>query len=151
MLGNNIKSEHIFRTSIPLFKNDEAPGASGWPGVKYFFPELPQIDNKFIVGIEANLSTQSSLIGDIPRNILPYQYVTKQDAQYIFLTFYDQDGSEKFSNVPLFSLFPNNGGTQKRVHPFIGKIKTRSCYAILPANVLELQDKYYISLTFYYN
>jgi hypothetical protein len=151
MFGNNTQSEKIYRASIPLFTSDDPPGASGWPGVKYFFPDLPILDKAYIVGIEANLSTQSALIGDIPRIVAPYQNVTKVDAKKIYVTIFDKDLSEKFSQVPLFSLFPNNGGTEKRVHPFSGRIKSRKCYCQIPANTIELQDKYFVNLTFYYN
>lgn len=149
MLGNNIEAPKVYRVQVPLFTSDEAPGASGFPGVKYFFPELPHIDKGYVLGIEANLSTQSSLIGDIPRLTDP-QNVTKVNAKTIFVTIYAGDGSEKFYNIPLFSLFPNNGGTQKRVHPYVGKIKTRKSFCIIPGNTIELQDKYYVNLTFYY-
>jgi len=152
MLGNNIPSEKIYRMQIPLFTSDEAPGTSGWPGKKYFFPDNPSLNNSVIVGIEANLCVANAIPGDIPTTQNNGSLnITKVQATYIFLTIYDDELAEKFCSVPLSSLFPNPGGTQKKVNPYYGRINTRKSYCYIPANIIELQDKYSVNLTFYYN
>jgi hypothetical protein len=152
MLGNNIESAKTFRLQVPLFTSDETIGTSGWPGKKYFFPDNPILNNSLILGIEANLSTSNGIPGDIPnisnnRNL----NVTKTQATYIFVTIYDNELCEKFADIPLFSLYPNPGGTQKKINPYFGRINTRKSYCYIPANITELQDQYFVNLTFYYN
>lgn len=152
MYGNNITAAKTFRLRVPLFKTEDAAGASGVGNIKYFFPDTPVLDNSCIVGIEAHLSTQSALLGDITRYENGKQNVTKVDAKTIFVTIYGADKTQHFASVPLVSLFPNNAGTNKRVNPYYGKINTAMSYCILsnPTGT-ELQDKYFVNLTFYYN
>jgi hypothetical protein len=152
MYGNNIKAAKTFRLRVPLFKTDDAAGASGIGNVKYFFPDTPVLDNSCIVGIEAHLSTQSVLLGDITRYENGKENVTKNQATNILVTIYGNDKTQSFSNIPLVSLFPKKGGTNKRVNPYYGKINTALSYCILtnPTGT-ELQDKYFVNLTFYYN
>lgn len=152
MYGNNINAPKLFRLRVPLFKFDDAAGASGIGNVKYFFPDTPVLDKSVIVGIEAHLSTQSALLGDITRFEDGKQNVTKQQAKNIFVTIYGADKTQSFASIPLVSLFPNNGGTNKRVNAYFGKINTAMSYCLLsnPTGT-ELQDKYYVNLTFYYH
>jgi hypothetical protein len=152
MYGNNLKASKIYRLRIPLFKGDDAAGASGIGNVKYFFPDTPVLDNSCIVGIEAHLSTQSALLGDITRYEDGKQNVTKMDAKTIFVTIYGADKTQHFASIPLISLFPNNAGTNKRVNPYYGKINTAMSYCMLSNPTgSELGDKYFVNLTFYYN
>lgn len=152
MYGNNITSSKIYRLRVPLFKTEDTAGASGIGNIKYFFPDTPVLDNSCIVGIEAHLSTQSALLGDITRYENGKENITKNQATTVFVTIFGDDKTQSFSNIPLISLFPNNGGTNKRVNPYYGKINTSLSYCILsnPTGT-ELQDKYFVNLTFYYN
>jgi len=56
MEGNNIECLKIYKVKVPLYFNDSI----GKPGVKYFFPEVPFLNGKNIVGI-ANLKDHCAL------------------------------------------------------------------------------------------
>jgi hypothetical protein len=156
-LGNNLNADKFYRARIPLF--DEFGNTVN--GVKYFFPELPAIENKNIVGIEAHLATTvappppPSNDGDLAgsggqpgKNLLSWL------AAYVYITIFDHNGAEIFYNVPLYSLFNRQTPAQltKRVKPYYGKIKTRRSYLIIPANAtVSIAGDYVVNLTFFYN
>lgn len=153
--GNNIQADKFYRVRIPLF--DQFGQTVN--GVKYFFPELPAIEKKQIIGIEAHLATTNAPFppntGDLAgsggqdgKNILSWL------AAYVFLTIYDDNNKEIFFNVPLYSLFNRQtpGQLKKRVKPYSGRIKTRSSYLMIPANsTVSIVGKYVVNLTFFYN
>ena len=151
--GNNYPSNKFRRILIPLF-TQENPQAV--PGVKYYFPENPEIDKYNIVGMEAHIVRQPTLAaGDIKDQII--DIVTQASARDIYLNLYNEKNEETFFNLPLRSLFTYmpfaiNFKVTKRIKPIKTKLKTRSCFAYIPANIggsaLENQ---YISLTIYYN
>jgi hypothetical protein len=151
--GNNFPSPKIKRILVPLFTQENPFIQSG---LKYFFPENPAIDKGFIVGIEANISDSATIVGDIRDNL---NNITKQDiANSLFLVFFDEKNQELFYNIPLRSLFTIDPLSvspfklQKRIKPFMGKIKSRSCYAYFPANAtIPALKNINISLTFFYN
>ncbi len=151
--GNNYPSEKIKRIQIPLFTQNNKEII---PGLKYFFPENPEIDRNNIVGIEAHLLFTNALAkGDISDDI--YQQLPQYAARELFLCLYDSNNEEIFYNLPVRSLFTFmpfavNNNITKRIKPFSCKIKTRSCYVYQPANVpTNAPDNSYLSLTFYYN
>lgn len=154
-LGNNIPSKHIKRILIPLF-TQENPLAV--PGLKYFFPENPQIDRKNIVGIEAHLQFTPALAAGDTDDALN-NVITQSFAKQIYLVLYNQNNEEIFYNFPLRSLFtfmPLNSfpgqRLTKRIKPICCKLKTRSCFAYIPANANpQILNKLYISLSIYYN
>ena len=153
MYGNNIETSKIRRILIPLFTQNNP---SIQPGLKYFFPENPEIDNKNIVGIEAHIVTTPALAkGDIKAG--QFDIIRQGEAKSIYLNFFNSKNEELFSNVPLRSLFtysPFVPGVKitKRIKPFFGKIKTRSCYAFVPGNSPAfLTNNVYLYISFFYN
>lgn len=165
-LGNNINCISTYKIKIPLYNANSL----GEPGVKYFFPEIPNIDKKIIVGIDANLSNDSILLdpppiqyGDqnAPVNLLIPNFdnqVRINQAQKIFCTMYDDQDSEKFYNIPLRSFFMLSGSLffptnkPRRVKPYSGKIQTRKSYLFIPVGVTDFIGlRYYVNLTFYIN
>lgn len=152
-LGNNIESAKIKRILIPLFTQENPLSI---PGLKYFFPENPEIDRFNIVGIEANIVRQPTLAeGDIKDG--NKEIITQATARQIYLCLYNNKNEEIFYNLPLRSLFtyaPASTGflITKRIKPISCKLKTRSCYAYIPANGSPSTIDYqYISLSIYYN
>jgi hypothetical protein len=154
-LGNNIPSKHIKRILIPLF-TQENPLAV--PGLKYFFPENPHIDRAKVVGMEAHLQFSNALaLGDIRDSL--NNISTQSFARQIYLVLYNENNEEIFYNFPLRSLFTfmplgsiPTGTISKRIKPITCKLKTRSCYAYIPANgQAQTINKIYISLSIYYN
>jgi hypothetical protein len=151
--GNNYPSKKIKRITIPLFTQENNQTV---PGLKYFFPENPEIDKNSIVGIEAHIRRSVIIgFGDIENDLIDIS--NQFSANYIFLCLYNENNEEIFYNLPLRSLFsiPEFGLTNnliKRIKPFSCKLKTRSCYAYIPANLpIALNNNLYISLTFFYN
>lgn len=152
MYGNNIESVKTYRMTVPLTLN----GTNAAAGVKFYFPETPAIEKKNIVGIEGHVSTAAggSLVGDL--NLPNNQNVTQIFATYLFFTIFDDDGSEKFYNVPFSSicLFDTilTTTTKKRVLPYFGKIKTRKSYFTFPPNLPSpILGNFVATLTFFYN
>lgn len=147
--GNNVEAEQIIRINIPFFSTDTG---TVQPGTKYFFPDNPHIDKKTIVGIEAHAcnGTGSPDI-DIPApntvGVSPF------DLTYIYFTFSNDKDELIFENVPALFLFGKVViGNQKRkfsINPFLGKIKTRKCFAYIPANTTYALTNAYLTLTFY--
>jgi len=138
---------------IPLFTSENQTTV---PGIKYFFPENPEIDRYNIVGMEAHIvRTPAKANGDIKDSI--NDIVTQAQARFIYLCLYNNNNEELYWNLPLRSLFtyaPFSTGFNitKRIKPISCKIKTRSCYAFIPANInVGTPQNQYISLSIYYN
>lgn len=150
MYGNNIQSLQTRRISFPFF---DAQGNTP-NGQRFYFPEHPEIDNKKVVGIEAHLRTvlPGGLRGDLD-NFTYQNNLSVNFAQYVYLCFYDNENEEVFNNVPLISIFGKEtliGSPKQKIKAYYGKIKTRNCYAYIPANApVFVGNDFYISLTFY--
>lgn len=146
--GNNVRALKIERIIFPIF-NDETGFSTA--GEKYYFPENPQIDKQTIVGVEmhcGNGAGAGDLQGFASGKLLP----TASELQNIFLTFVDADKREIWENVPALSIFGKftfAGSPKQKIFPFMGKIKTRSCYAQIPANTGITFKDIYLTLTFY--
>jgi hypothetical protein len=162
--GNNIECLKTFRLKIPLYNETSA----GVPGQKYFFPDITVFKGKNIVGIDCNLQNNVSSIppfpvtafGDLDTNneqnlgtLLSLEY-----ARFVLCTIYDEDGIEKFYNVPVRSFFalpsntpPSTKKQPRRVKPYCGKINPRKSYFMIPNGAIPFSQNRYVSLTFYYN
>jgi hypothetical protein len=135
--GNNIESTVIKKIRVPLF---DAVGKT-LPGVRYYFPENPTIDNSLIVGIEAHLNGVDIQQSDA---------MTIGKAQELYVSFYSQDKEEIFYNVPLVSLFGDVLTFKKnRIKPYLNRLKSRMCYVYNPANSTPVVQDLYVDLTFY--
>jgi len=154
MLGNNIESVKSYRMTVPLTLN----GTNANAGTKFYFPETPAIESKNIVGLEGHVASASggALVGDL--NVAQgKQNINQLFATVLFFTIFDEDGSEKFYNVPFSSicLFDTILGStnKKRVIPYFGKIKTRKSYFTFPPNspLGTITGDFVATLTFFYN
>lgn len=164
--GNNLECAKTYQIKVLLYTQE----SKGEPGVKYFFPDIPFLNDKNIVGIDANLNSDNLLLDPLPLQggdlqspsslIIPAfdNLLRISQAKNIFCTIYDQDNTEKFYNVPLRSFFmiPNYiFGTPKvprRIKPYYGKINTRKSFMFIPVNYINLVGfRYFVKLTFYYN
>lgn len=150
MVGNNKKSLKIRRISIPFF--DELGNTPN--GQRFFFPEHPEIDKETIVGIEAHLRSvvPGGNRGDFDQ-FINTNNLSLNFAPFVYLSFYDKNNEEVFSNIPLISIFgelTTIGSPKQKIKPYTGKIKTRNCYAYIPANAsITIGQNFYINLTFY--
>jgi hypothetical protein len=147
--GNNVEAEQIIRVTIPFFS--ETTGTAQ-PGTKYFFPDNPHIDNKTIVGIEAHASTGIGAEDLSPPGVNLIG-VPPFDLTYIYFTFMNENDESIFENVPALFLFGKVViGNLKRkfsIMPFLGKIKTKKCFAYIPANTPLALTQTHLQLTFY--
>jgi hypothetical protein len=150
--GNNYPTDKIRRIEIPLFtqQNEQLQR-----GLKYFFPENPTIDQSEILGIEANLRMLAFINSDISDQTKVQ--VDQSTANFLYLVLYNQNNEEIYYNLPVRSLFTINEPfeitpkIQKRIKPFQSRIKTRMCYAYVPANVpAPVFSNVTLSLTFFY-
>ena len=149
-LGNNLESLQIRRINVPFFDNlGNTPN-----GQRFYFPEHPEIDNKIIVGIEAHIRTvvPGGDRGDFDQSLIQNN-LSANFAPFVYLCFYNENKEEIFYNVPLVSLFgklTGIGSPKQKIKPYVGKIKTRNCYAYVPANAtITIGQDFYINLTFY--
>jgi hypothetical protein len=150
MLGNNIESVKSYRMTVPLTLN----GTNATAGTKFYFPETPAIESKNIVGIEGHLASNAGLVGDL--NLSNVTNIQQSYSTYLFFTIFDEDGSEKFYNVPFSAICLNDSilsvDKDKKVYPYIGRIKTRKSYFTFPPGVpLPITSNFVASLTFFYN
>lgn len=150
MSGNNKTAQQIIRISIPFFSET---GAGAVAGVKYYFPEHPEIDKKTVVGIELHCGGVGGVTGMPDSTNSKLVQVRPSQVKNIFFVFVDDKGNNIFENVPALSLYTKNVASgndfKQSIQPYFGKIKTRACYAYLPANTgFALQDAY-LNLTFY--
>lgn len=148
-IGNNKKSLIIRKINIPFF--DELGNTPN--GQRFFFPEHPEIDKKTIVGIEAHLATfPLGNRGDFDET-LPNINLSVNFAPFVYLCFYNENKEEVFYNVPLVSIFgklTGIGSPKQKIKPYVGRIKTRNCFAYIPANAsITVGQNFYINLTFY--
>ena len=135
--GNNIECDYIKKVRIPIFDQQGATDN----GTRYYFPEIPQIDNNIVVGIESHIQQYD----------LSSSGVTIGLAQQLFFSFYNKEKEEIFYNVPYFSLFNNSlAPFKKRIKPFNNKINCRMSYIYVPANsTVNLSKQIFAELTFF--
>jgi hypothetical protein len=148
MYGNNIQSTKIRRVTVPLF-ND----AGTEDGQRYFLPQLPEIDNKYIVGIEADVRGGGGSLNDntLRANGSTAALPTNTLSKYIFVYFKDSNKFEKNGYIPLRSLVRLTGNNKKKVMPYYGSISTRDSFLTIPANSIGIKTfPLYVTLTFYY-
>lgn len=148
MYGNNIQSTKIRRVTIPMFSNTGTDD-----GQRYFLPQLPEIDNKYIVGIEADVRDPNGSLNDntLRANGFPAILPNTNQAKYIFIYLKDSNKFEKNGYIPLQSLVRLTGQNRKKVMPYYGSISTRDSFLTIPANSVGLKlIPIYVTLTFYY-
>jgi len=152
MKGNNKKAQSFQTILIPFFSELGVPATGGY---KYFFPEHPEIDRKNVVGIEAHFGGPGGALGNVDINNTKIDIIPPSLARAIFISFVDQKDEILFDNVPALSLYTKNQQTpgvndfKQSIQPYSAKIKTRACYAYLPANVTSTYTNLYFYLTFY--
>jgi hypothetical protein len=152
MYGNNKQALKIRRISIPFYDNlFNTPN-----GQRFYFPEHPEIDRSTVVGIEAHFQRTppggfASDLDSVFQNNLP-----NTTGRYVYLSFYNEDKEEIFANVPMMSIFGRfvafvfNTSPKQKIKPYSGKIKTKNCFAYIPANApIVVNTDFNINLTFY--
>jgi hypothetical protein len=83
--GNNIKSKKLYRATIPISRTGQAGEV---PQGKFFFPDLPELKNKTICGMEAHIGGLDFVALNFPQRILSLnQRITALPPQ-IFLKLY---------------------------------------------------------------
>lgn len=149
MYGNNVESTKMYRVTVPLF-NEQGTVEDG---MRYFLPQIPEIDGKYITGIEAHIRGS---IGDLNAPILAYGksglLPSSTTGRFVFLYIKDNEKKEKNGYIPLISLFNSTAtGQPKRIKPYYGKISTRDSFLTIPANSVGIKlTPIFVSLTFYY-
>ncbi len=152
MKGNNKQAQSFQTILIPFFNELGVPATGGY---KYFFPEHPEIDNKTVVGIEAHFGGPGGVLGEVDINNSKIDIIPPLLARSIYISFVDPKDEILFDSVPAISLYtkvqqnPGINDYKQSIQPYLGKIKTRACFAYLPANVVATYTNLYFYLTFY--
>lgn len=146
--GNNIEALQLIRVVVPMFSDDTGFATAG---VKYYFPDFPQLDKRNIVGIECHAGGGSGN-DDLYRPGVNLLGATVTELLNIYFVFSDSKNNYLWENVPAVSLFGQltfSGSPKQKIMPFLGKIKTKNCYAYIPANTGITFKDINLTLTFY--
>lgn len=118
---------------------------------KYFFPELPNLERKRVIGIQSFTSTDVS--GIITTNTIPYQPIPEAFAREYYFTIYELgkdrpviDSMPFLSCKKMINLAPTIPGGN--IKPFDFLIDTRRSYA--QSSTPGFQP-YYLPFIFYAN
>jgi hypothetical protein len=127
--GNNIISKKFYRVTIPLL--NETNNSFNVQG-KYYFPEVRNLENKKINGIQVHY-------GNVDITLKSNQSFQNKQLWFInpasfgglntFLTLYDVDGNELIGNMPTSIL--HNIGTGKII-PFNAYLNLKKSYVLVP-------------------
>jgi len=153
MLGNNPRSTKFKRIFVPFQRdNDLNSVITG----RYYLPENPELEKKTITAIQIHFGgddisiDNSTILQAVPAfNIGSWSGISLTS----FLTLYEQDGSEKLSNFPVYGLFNQVIGRPIQRIPFIhGKINIPKSYIFFPAQAAAITTAVVgFSITFFYN
>lgn len=123
--GNNIESVKALRVNIQLYKQDTY---NDQPNTQYFFPEIPELNGKTIVGIKLNAGTDVLIdpVGNIDSFFDLPDFILTENAQgftqevagprgvtstyqididrYLFLTLYNDKHQQVICNYPVHDL-----------------------------------------------
>lgn len=158
--GNNISALKIYRCEIPISRTGE-PGEV--PQGKFFFPDLPPIKNKLIVGIEAHIGgvDVTAVTYGNSRQLSLNQRITPLPPQisgFSFITLVNHNSQEVVSQFPLFALANKNNPNiiplpppHSRIIPIFTKLRPEKCYIEIPSIGISPYTTFYfsISLSFY--
>jgi hypothetical protein len=153
MYGNNKQALKIRKISIPFYDNlFNTPN-----GQRFYFPEHPEIDKATIVGIEAHFrrTPPGGFAADLDTGLFQNN-LPNTTGRYVYLSFFNEEKEEIFANVPMMSIFGRfvpfalNISPKQKIKPYSGKIKTKNCFAYIPANApIVVNTDFNINLTFY--
>jgi hypothetical protein len=142
--GNNIESVKALRVNIQLYKQDSN---NDQPNTQYFFPEIPELNGKTIVGIKLNAGTDVLIdpvgnidsLFDLPDFILTEntQGFTQEVAgprgvgttysididKYLFLTLYNDKNEQIICNYPVHDLASYNYNNVSIDYSIMGRIR----------------------------
>ena len=131
--GNNIKSKKFYRCVVPLVS--ETNNSFDIQG-KYYFPELKNLENKKINGIQVHFGGRDITL----KSNVKFQ---NKDLWFVdpliftgldtFLTFYDVEGNELISNMPTSILFNQGIATNfAKIIPFNAYLNIKKSYVLVP-------------------
>lgn len=153
--GNNIKSKKLYRATIPISRTGQAGEV---PQGKFFFPDLPELKNKTICGMEAHIGGLDFVAGNFPQRILSLnQRITALPPQIsgnAFITLVNEKSSEIITQFPLFALANKNippAPNFAKIIPIRCKIEPAKCFVELPNIGVAPYTTFYfaVTLTFY--
>lgn len=161
--GNNIESLKTFRALVRLF-NEPTTGGTNTFG-RYYFDEIPQLQNKIIVGFNVDLNPE---FGVLPGNLWLYDYTkivgglpaynaNAATLAELFLNIYNDRDELIMENFPCLqatSINLNSGNWstpkkgEKKVFPLNTKIKIKQSFIFGNSNFT--QNNIVVSINFYY-
>jgi hypothetical protein len=153
--GNNIKSKKFYRATIPISRTGLAGEV---PQGKFFFPDLPELKNKTICGMEAHIGGLDVVATDFPLRILSLnQRITALPPQIsgaAFITLVNEKNSEIITQYPLFALANKNippAPNFSKIIPIRAKINPPKCFVELPNIGVAPYTTFYfaVTITFY--
>lgn len=127
--GNNIVSRKFYRAVVPLLS--ETNNSFDIQG-KYFFPELKNLENKKINGIQVHYgSVDITLKANISFQGKNLWYVNPAAFTGLdtFLTLYDIEGNELISNMPT-SILQNSA--KGKIIPFNAYLNIKKSFVLVP-------------------
>jgi hypothetical protein len=141
--GNNYPCDKIKTVEVILERNGILPNQING---QYFFPEMPELNNKTIKGISVT-SYKSTLIDYTPLN---------QGLQvffYGFITLYNHNNEQIIYNMPLYNLLNDTaGGIGQKILPINSKLNFKLGFVNFAAGQnFPPTLKFTLNLNFYYD
>jgi hypothetical protein len=141
--GNNYNCDKFIVLSVLLQKDGTATNRING---QYFFPEMPELNNKTITGLSISMND----CGTPGYTTLSNSVVVWYNG---FITLYNQKNEQVIYNIPLSTLnnFDSTGNAEK-ILPINTKLNLRQCYVnFAPGQNLPANSKMKLNLVFFYN
>ena len=157
--GNNYETLRQRRVDVTVAVGTNANQA------RWYFPDIPDLTNKQIVGIEANCATgtgESELDGDLAYNTNPPNgpdYWNGNQARYCFVNLASTKKEQLYSQFPAYMFFnaQDSGSTwgtkTGKIMPVFAKLILRECYIYVPNSTIfpvGTADDFTASFTFFH-
>jgi len=150
--GNNYRAVRQRRVNVnfQLQSNSRQP--------RWYFPDIPDLNDKLIVGIEAHCADGfEELDFDIQVTVAPngFTYWTAYDARFCFVNLIDNNKAQIIQNFPGYMFYNaetsgNTFGTKTgKIMPVFAYLLIRECFLFFPDSYTPNRDKT-ASFTFYH-
>jgi hypothetical protein len=152
--GNNIKSKKLYRATIPISRTGLAGEV---PQGKFFFPDLPELKNKTICGVEAHIGTLD-VERFFPGRLLSLNEEIATGPPKIgglcFITLVNEESNEIITQFPLFALANKSKSPNPvfaKIIPIRCKIYPAKCFVEIPnVGIPAYVSNYFaVTITFY--
>jgi len=153
-IGNNYQAVKTKRVNVEITANSTNNNP------RFYFPDIPELNNVQIVGIEAHMARPLGLLfGDLHYNLVGNNFWTVPLIQFSYINLVNIDNELVIQNFPCLQLFnptainPNQAITsvQKsgKIIPIYSRLLLRQCYIYI-ATAIPTNTTATATFTFYH-